>query len=153
MRTAERTAVTASDSVRADNGAGAASVGSAPTASSILAMALRAASGSTVPGMSSSARSATNSAVASGEVRRSGRSMPAEKVTSMLSSEKDRSIRSPGPYPGSPHIHSWFRSAISCLVVTPRSAAASAALIPGLAWKYGTMFSSRVSLFDSSVMR
>ena len=48
-------------------------------------MALRAASGSTTPGTSTSARSATSTPVASGEVSRSGRSMPAEKITSMVS--------------------------------------------------------------------
>lgn len=66
-------------------------------AASILAIAEWAALGSTMPGVSTIERSATSSAVASVEVRRSGRSMPAEKVTSMLSSENDRSIRSPGP--------------------------------------------------------
>jgi hypothetical protein len=66
-------------------------------ADSIFAMAECAAVGSTMPGISTIERSATSRAVASVEVRRSGRSMPAEKVTSMLSSEKDRSIRSPGP--------------------------------------------------------
>ncbi|WP_230465257.1 hypothetical protein [Nocardia seriolae] len=35
---------------------------------------------------------------------------------------------------------------------TPSSAAASAALIPGLAWKYGTMFSSRARRVDSRVV-
>ena len=34
---------------------------------------------------------------ASVEVSRRGRSIPAEKVTSMLSSENERSMRSPGP--------------------------------------------------------
>ena len=90
--------------------------------------------------------------MASGEVSRSGRSIPAENVTSMLSPENSKSIRSPGPYPGSPHIHSWLRSVISCLALTPRAAAASGALIPGLAWKYGTMFSSRTSRVDSWFM-
>ena len=77
----------------------------APAASSIFAIARCAAVGSTIPGMEVSDLSATSSAVASVEVSRSGRSMPAENVTSMLSSENERSIKSPGPYPGSPHIH------------------------------------------------
>ena len=106
-----------------------------PAAVSILVIAPCAAVGSTMPGMSAIERSAISSTVASIEVSRSGRSMPAVKVTPMLSSEMDRSMRSPGPYPGSPHIHNWFRSLSSCFGVTPRSAAASAALIPGLATK------------------
>ena len=68
-----------------------------PAADSILAIALRAASGSTMPGTSTSARSATSRPVASGEVSRSGWSMPAENVTSMVSPENSKSIRSPGP--------------------------------------------------------
>jgi hypothetical protein len=59
-------------------------------------MALRAASGSTIPGTSSSARSAIRMTVASGEVRRSGWSIPAENVTSMVSPVNSKSIRSPG---------------------------------------------------------
>ena len=61
-----------------------------------LAIALRAAAGSTMPGTSSSARSATRMPVASGDVRRSGWSMPAENVTSTVSPVKSKSMRSPG---------------------------------------------------------
>lgn len=68
-----------------------------PAAASILAIALRAAVGSTTPGMSESARSATSSPVASVEVSRNGSSIPAEKVTEMESPDSAKSIRSPGP--------------------------------------------------------
>lgn len=68
-----------------------------PAAASIFAIAPSAAVGSTTPGISTSDRNATSSAVASVDVSRSGRSIPAVKVTTMLSSENDRSIRSPGP--------------------------------------------------------
>ena len=68
-----------------------------PAADSILAIALSAACGSTTPGMSISARSATSRPVASGEVSRSGSSMPAENVTLMVSPENSKSMRSPGP--------------------------------------------------------
>ena len=50
-----------------------------------------------LPGISTSERRAIRSAVASVDVNRSGRSMPAENVTSMLSSENEWSMRSPGP--------------------------------------------------------
>ena len=50
-----------------------------------------------MPGISTKDRRAISNAVASVEVRRNGRSIPAENVTSILSSEKDRSMRSPGP--------------------------------------------------------
>ncbi len=98
--TAARTAAAARLSAGAGSStavaAGAVSWPRAPAASSILAIALRAASGSTTPGMSASARSATSRPVASGEVSLSGRSMPAENVTSMVSPENWKSMRSPG---------------------------------------------------------
>ena len=97
-RTASRTAAAAWLST----GAGSSTAASCPwvtvpAADSIFAIALRAASGSTIPGTSTRARSATRTPVASGEVSRSGWSMPAEKVTSMVSPENSKSIRSPGP--------------------------------------------------------
>ena len=46
--------------------------------------------------MSASARSATSNPVASGDVSLSGLSMPAENVTSMVSPENSKSMRSPG---------------------------------------------------------
>ena len=70
---------------------------SVPAADSIFAIALRAASGSTMPGTSARARNATSTPVASGDVSRSGWSMPAVNVTSMVSPENSKSIRSPGP--------------------------------------------------------
>ena len=98
-RTAARTAAAAwlSTGAGSSTAATAFPCPAAPAADSILAIALRAASGSTMPGMSRSARSATSSPVASGEVSRSGWSMPAENVTSMVSPENSKSIRSPGP--------------------------------------------------------
>ena len=72
LRTAERTAAAASLSIGACSSTAAAawvwSCATVPAADSILAMALRAASGSTTPGMSTSARRATSRPVASGEV-------------------------------------------------------------------------------------
>ena len=67
-----------------------------PEATGIL-VALRAASGSTMPGTSRRARSATRTPVASGDVSRSGWSMPAVNVTSIVSPENSKSMRSPGP--------------------------------------------------------
>ena len=97
-RTASRTAAAARLSAGAGSGsAELAPCATVPAADSIFAIALRAASGSTTPGTSTSARSATSRPVASGEVSRSGRSMPAEKMTSMVSPENSKSIRSPGP--------------------------------------------------------
>ncbi|CKR73197.1 Uncharacterised protein [Mycobacterium tuberculosis] len=77
-------------------GACSATAATAPAAAAILAMALRAACGSTTPGMSASARNATSSPVASGDVSFNGRSMPAENVTSMVSPQNSKSMRSPG---------------------------------------------------------
>ena len=98
-RTAARTAAAAWLSTGAGSSVGGVGLACAdgPAADSILAIALRAASGSTTPGTSTSARSATSRPVASGEVSRSGWSMPAENVTSMVSPENSKSIRSPGP--------------------------------------------------------
>lgn len=101
LRTAVRTAAAASLSIGAGSSTAAAawvwSWAMVPAADSILAMALRAACGSTTPGMSTRARRATSRPVASGEVSRSGASTPAVKVTLMVSPENSKSIRSPGP--------------------------------------------------------
>ncbi|SHX26660.1 Uncharacterised protein [Mycobacteroides abscessus subsp. abscessus] len=134
-------------------GAAAAVAPAVPAAASILAITLRATSGSTTPGTSTSARRAISTPVASGEVSRSARSMPAEKITSMVSPSKSRSISSPGPPPGSPQTKSCQRSASNCFRVTPRSAAALVWLTRGLAWKYGTMFNSRTRRVDTLLMR
>src|SRR5262249_13863500 len=66
-------------------------------------------------------------------------------LTEIVSPSKDRSIRSPGPYPGSPHIHSSSRSLRSCFADTPKSAAASSIGMPGRAIRYGTSANSRGS--------
>ena len=79
----------------------------------------------------------TTRASASSAVSRSGRDMPASKITDTVSPSKDRSIRSPGPWPGSPHIHSSCRSRRSWASVTPKSAAACADADPGLRLQVG----------------
>jgi hypothetical protein len=96
-RTASRTAAAAWLSTGAGSSTASCPWVTVPAADSIFAIALRAASGSTMPGTSTRARSATRTPVASGEVSRSGWSIPAENVTSMVSPENSKSIRSPGP--------------------------------------------------------
>ena len=68
-----------------------------PAAADTLASARLTASRSARPGSSSRVRSATTSATASSVVSRSGRTMPAVKVTRTRSPSKERSMRSPGP--------------------------------------------------------
>ena len=104
-----------------------------PATRSTLASARSSASRSTRPGVSASARSATTSASASSTVSRSGRVTPAGSSRVIVSPSNSTSMRSPGPWPGSPHTQSRSRSLRSRSSVTPKTAAASLTRTPGRA--------------------
>lgn len=103
----------------------------ATEACSNLAMTRVSASRSPNSGISASIRRATSSALASSTPSRSGRAMVSALSMTISPPSHDTSIRSPGVWPGSPHIHTSCRSSMSCFSLSPKIFATSGTWAPG----------------------